>query len=286
MKKKHLAFAWVMVQVVLSAVLILLTKHLFDIGIEPLNFSYQMLLASAVYLLIYALFKEPKALFSVNKKSLLIIFFIGVLAGAISYGLGFLGLQSSTAINYAFLNQTAVFFTPVLAFFFLKEHLKPHKTVLIFVLLIGAYLVSTNGKLILPKIGDIYIVLAVLAFSFAIILTKIILKKVPALTFSMYRAFFGGLSLLIFLLLVNKINFDFYWYWIALVGFMLAVAIYAINKALEYASASYTQMLYLSTPVITAIFAYLILGESMTLIQIIGGALIVISGFFVHKLDI
>jgi len=284
MENKNLALIWVIIQVVLTALLILLTKYVFELGIEPLNFSYQILLASVIYLFIYVLFKEPKALVNMDKKSLLIIVPAGILGGAIAYGFGFLGLQKSTAINYTFLTQTTVFFTPVLAFFFLKEHLKLHKAALIFALLLGAYLVSANGKFILPKISDIYILLGAVAVSSSIILTKIALKKVPTLTFSMYRALFGGISLLIFLLVINKVSFDFNWYWIAIVGLVVAAGIYSMNKALEYGSASYMQMMNTSVPVITAIFAYLILGESMTPIQIVGAALIIASGFFVHKL--
>lgn len=286
MEKKNLALIWVLIQVVLTAGLILLTKYIFELGIEPLNFSYQILLASVIYLFTYALLKEPKALVNMDKKSLLIIVLSGITGGAMAYGLGFLGLQKSTAINYAFLAQSTVFFTPILAFFFLKEHLKLHKAVLIFALLLGVYLVSTNGKLILPKIGDIYILLGSVAISSSIILTKIALKKVSTLTFSMYRALFGGISLLIFLLLINRVSLDFNWYWIAIVGLVVAAGIYAMNKALEYGSASYLHMMSMSVPVITAIFAYFILGESMTPIQIVGGSLIIVSGFFVHKLKI
>jgi len=286
MEKKNLALIWVIIQVVLTAGLILLTKYVFELGMEPLNFSYQILLASVIYLFAYVLLKEPKALVNMDKKSLLIIVFSGITGGAIAYGLGFLGLQKSTAINYVFLTQTTVFFTPILGFFFLKEHLKPHKTALIFALLLGAYLLSTNGKLVLPEIIDIYILLGAAAISSSVILTKIALKKVPTLTFSMYRALFGGISLLIFLLLINKVSLDFNWYWIAIVGLVVAAGIYSMNKALEYGSASYMQMMSMSVPVITAIFAYLILGESMTPIQMVGGAFILVSGFFVHKLKI
>jgi len=286
MEKKHLALIWVIIQAVLTAGLILLSKYVFELGIEPLNFSYQILVASVVYLFAYALIKEPKALVNVDKKNLLVIVLSGITGGTIAYGFGFLGLQKSTAINYVFLTQTTVFFTPVLAFFLLKEHLKPHKTVLIFALILGAYLVSTNGKLILPKIGDIYILLGAVAISLSVILTKIALKKVPTLTFSMYRALFGGISLLIFLLVMNKVSLDFNWYWIGVVGLVVAAGIYSMNKALEYGSASYMQMMSMSVPVITAIFAYLILGESMTPIQMVGGAFILVSGFFVHKLKI
>jgi len=286
MEKKNLALIWVIIQVVLTAGLILITKYVFDLGIEPLNFSYQILLVSVVYLFVYALIKEPKELVNMDKKSILVIVLSGITGGTIAYGLGFLGLQKSTAINYVFLTQTTVFFTPILAFFFLKEHLRLHKTVLIFTLLLGAYLVSTNGKLILPKIGDIYILLGAVAISSSIILTKIALKKVSTLTFSMYRALFGGISLLIFLLLINKASLYFNWYWIAIVGLVVAAGIYSMNKTLEYGSASYLHMMNMYVPVITAIFAYLILGESMTPIQIVGGALIIVSGFFVHKLKI
>ena len=91
---------------------------------------------------------------------------------------------------------------------------------------------------------------------------------------------------MIFLLLINKVNFDFNWFWIAVVGLVIAAGIYAMNKSLEYGTASYMQMMYISVPVVTAIFAYFILGESMTPIQIVGGTLIIVSGFFVHKLKI
>ncbi|MFC1615712.1 DMT family transporter [Patescibacteria group bacterium] len=286
MKKKNLVFVWVTIQIVLTASMILLIKYVIDKGGDPLNFSYQILLASVVYLFLYALIKEPKALVKVDTKSLIIIVLAGITGGAITYGLGFLGLQKSTAINYSFLIQTTVFFTPVFAFFFLKEHLKPFKMVLIFTLLIGVYLVSTNGELILPKTGDLYILFSTIAISTSVILTKIALRKVSTLTFSMYRALFGGLSLLLFLLIIDKINLEFYWFWIAIVGLVIAVGIYAMNKTLEYGTASYMQMMNMSVPVITAIFAYIVLGESMTLIQMIGGVIIIASGVFVHKLKI
>jgi len=286
MKKQNPALVWVVMQIILTACMILLIKHVLDLGVEPLNFSYQILLTSVVYLLIYALIKEPKALLSVDKKSMIIIVLAGITGGAIAYGFGFLGLQESTAINYSFLIQTTVFFTPVIAFFFLKEHFKPFKILLIFMLLLGAYLVSTNGELILPKTGDLYILLGAIAVSSSVILTKISLRKVSTLTFSMYRALFGGLSLLLFLLLIGKANFEFNWYWIAIVGLVIAAGIYAMNKALEYGSASYMQMMSMSVPVITSVFAYIVLGESMTLIQAIGGVVIIASGVFVHKLKI
>jgi len=202
MKKKNLALIWMIIQIILTAIMILLMKYVFDLRIEPLNFSYQILLASVIYLLVYVLIKEPKALVSVDKNSLLIVVLTGIVGGAFAYGLSFSGLQQSTAINYSFLSQTTVFFTPILAFFFLKEHLKPHKTALIFLLPFGAYLVSTNGQLIIPQTGDLYILLGAIAVSVSVILTKIALRKVPTLTFSIYRALFGGLSLLLFLIII------------------------------------------------------------------------------------
>lgn len=286
MGKKNLALIWIIIQVVQTAGLILLIKYVFELGIDPLNFSYQILLASAVYLLIFALIKEPKILISMDRKSFLTIVLIGMIGGGVTYGFGAIGLQKSTAINYAFLIQTSVFFTPVLAFFFLKEHLKPYKVALITVLLLGTYLISTNGEMIIPIIGDLLIILSAGAFSLSVILTKIALRKVSTITFSMYRALFGGLSLMLFLFLINKISLDFNWFWIVITGFIIAVGIYAMNKVLEYATASYMQMISMTVPVITATFAYFVLGEVMTPIQMIGGVLIIASGCLVHTLKI
>ena len=102
----------------------------------------------------------------------------------------------------------------------------------------------------------------------------------------MYRALFGGLSLQLFLLLIGKISFDFNWFWITITGFIIAVGIYAMNKVLEYATASYMQMMSISIPVNTAIFAYFIFGELMHPIQMVGGMLIIACVSLVHTYKI
>ncbi|MGE3279061.1 MAG: DMT family transporter [Candidatus Altimarinota bacterium] len=286
MSIRNKALIWTIIQIFQTASLILLTKHLFNLGIEPLNFSYQILLASAVYLFIFAVIKEPKAITKIDNKALLGLVLIGVVGGGITYGFGSLGLQKSTAVNYSFLIQTTILFTPVLAYFILKEHLKPYKLVLMLILLVGTYLISTNGALSLLSIGDLFILLSAVAFSLSVVFTKRALRKISTITFSMYRALFGGLSLLLYLLITNEIHLDFNGFWIIVVGFIIAIGIYAMNKVLEYTTASYMQMMYMMVPVITAISAYLLFGELMTPIQMLGGAIIITSGFLVHKFEI
>jgi len=56
--------------------------------------------------------------------------------------------------------------------------------------------------------------------------------------------------------------------------------------AYKSASASYVTMVFSFTPVFVSFMAIPILGESMTLLQIIGGILIILAGILVEKLKI
>lgn len=286
MEKRKLALLWATIQIAQTAALILTVKYVLRLGVDPLNFSYQILLVSAVYLLIFALSKEPKALIEINRKSFFTIMLIGIIGGGITHGFGTIGLQQSTATNYAFLIQTTIVFTPVLAFFFLKEEWSLNKTGLIIASLLGTYLISTNGEFLLPKQGDLFIILAAGAFSLGVILTKITLIKVSTATFSVYRSLFGGLSLLLFLLLIRKVNLDFNWFWIIIAGSLIALGTFSKNRVLEYASASYMQMMATSSPVLTAIVAYFIFGDLLSSVQMIGGMLILASVYLIHTLKI
>ena len=91
--------------------------------------------------------------------------------------------------------QSSVFFIPILSFFILKERLNIYKIALIITLVIGVYLVTTSGKLIVLQWGDLFIITAALSFSIGVVLSKITLSEIPVLTFSIYRALFGSITI-------------------------------------------------------------------------------------------
>ncbi len=285
-QNKKLALIWSLTQMVLTTGMILTLKFIFNMGVDPLNFSYQILIVAALFLFVYGFYKEPEQIVHLSIKIISIVALIGVIGGSLVYALGGLGLKYSSAINYSFLVQTNVVFTAILAFFFLKENLKPTKVALIVILLVGVYLIVTNGNLFVPNKGDLLILLAALAYAIAnilakITLTKITLRNVPVVTFTAYRLLFGGLSLALFLILIGRFSTEISWLWSIGVGAMIAIGTLAIHKVLVYATASYMSMMATITPLLTTVVAWILLGETMSATQLVGGGLIILAGFFI-----
>ena len=150
----------------------------------------------------------------------------------------------------------------------------------------GVYLVTTKGNLIIPNRGDLLILLGTFAYAIANIMAKVALRNVPVITFTAYRLLFGGLSLILFLILIGRLSVEVNWLWTIGVGVMIAVGTLAIHKVLVYSTASYMSMMATMTPVITAITAWTFLGETMSTVQLVGGGLIILAGILINKKDI
>lgn len=286
MQNKKLALLWSLTQIVFTTGMFLTVKFLLNSGVDPLNFSYQILIAAALILLAYGLYKEANQIFHLPISTISMIALIGVLGSGLVYALGGLGLKYTTVTNYSFLIQTGVFFTAMLAFFFLKENLKPMKVALLGMLLVGVYLITTKGNLVVPAQGDLLVLLAALAYAITSVLAKIALRNVPTITFTAYRLLFGGVSLILFLILIGRFSVEINWLWTLGVGAMIAVSTLAIHKVLVYATASYMSMMATMISVLTAIAAWAFLGETMNTAQVVGGGFIILAGIFMNQTDI
>lgn len=286
MHNKKLALLWSLTQIVFTTGMILTVKFLLNAGVDPLNFSYQILIVAALILLAYGLYNEPNQIFHLPIRTISRMALIGVIGSGLVYALGGLGLKYSTVTNYSFLTQTAVFLTAMLAFFFLKENLKPMKVALLGMLLAGVYLITTKGNLIVPAKGDLFVLLAALAYAIASVLAKITLRNVLPITLTTYRLLFGGVSLILFLILMGRFSVDINWLWTLGVGALIAVSTLAIHKVLVYATASYMSMMATMISVFTAIAAWAFLGETMNTAQVVGGGFIILAGIFMNRTDI
>jgi uncharacterized membrane protein len=61
-------------------------------------------------------------------------------------------------------------------------------------------------------------------------------------------------------------------------GICLAGAWFYLNRTLKVATASYMTLMSMVTPVLVGILALLFLGETLVWVQVIGAALIILSG--------
>ena len=154
-------------------------------------------------------------------------------------------------------------------------------------LLIGAYLLTTNGKIISLTKGDLFTILeaALIALGnnvFGKMATNRMSSQISA-SGSILIGFIPKMVLVMFLttIVIPKMF---------LLTFILSIVYILLTEfrfiAYKHASATYVTMIFSFTPVLVSFMAIPFLHESMTLIQIIGGLFIIATGVMVEKLKI
>jgi O-acetylserine/cysteine efflux transporter len=227
---------------------------------------------------------------------------LGILgANAIHNGLGgFLanmGTALAPATNAAFVMQCSTVTTTLIAWLLLGERLNRHKIATVAIIMLGSFLLLTDGLVALPGAGEVLLLLACISWSTGNVAVRGLLAKasIKPDVVSLLRPI-AGLPVFITLLGIS----DFWGYnnptvegdifdsavtvYAALNGLLCALLWIFLNRTLEVASASYMTAMCSLTPVFVAILAVPCLGERLSLIQAGGAALIVCSSFIVHRL--
>jgi len=225
-------------------------------------------------------------------------------ANAIHFGLGIFfcnaGIALTSAINVGFLIKFGLVTTTLLALIVLHEKMTLSKMMVVLIMLIGSFLISTKGNLIVPQFGDVLIILACLCWSTANVLVRKILKDstisdeivtwlrpvagIPLLVAFVFLApLYPEPIRKVFEINILEIGFPFL---VVANGFFLALLFLYLNRTLKIASASYMTMMSMITPVIVTVLAFAFLKETMEWIQVVGAILIISSGVVTHYLQI
>lgn len=216
-----------------------------------------------------------------NKKLLL---YIGINFG-IAQILFFLAYEFAGAINGSLAQQTTIIFA--LIFGFLINHEKISKTQILFsfILLFGLTLAVTRGNfnLIEINIGVVILIITTMIWMLAHSFTKPIFDRgeITPIQFSFIRYLISGLFLIstyfIFFPLANinllfePINILFF----LIIGFLYGFDVLFWYKSLEHVEMSKATVIVSPMPILTAFFAFIILGEIFTIYHLIGTLIII-----------
>lgn len=286
MGKSTLALIYVVLFSLFWALNISLTRVVLRLGVSPYAVTLQAAFAGAGVLLLYILLLKRKAISGINFYTLKMLFFSGV---GITMGnlVGNIALNYTSSINFGFLVKTTIIFTILFAYLFLGERLSREKLVLMVTLLFGVYLVSTGGERIMPRFGDLLVLLAASGLSASAIFLKKVLKEMDS---EVAIAIRSVAILLVVSVTVPFIDQDFLSFkfplHIFLIGATSALTGVFISRTLALASASYMTMMSMLTPVIVTVLGTFWLNETMNILQISGGIIIIGSGVLVYKFRI
>jgi len=222
------------------------------------------------------------------RNNIWLLLFIGLIFG-VNQIFFFVGYKMAGAINGSLTQKTTVFFSMFLGYLILKERITKLQIIFSIVLFIGLAIGITQffslveiNLIILIGVGIL------LAISFLWIvghtLTKPIFdrKEATPIQLVFIRNFLSGVFLILTYFIFFPINFGIWFDPDNIIFFITMGATYGAGlvcwyKTLSYLEVSKATIMFAPTPITSAIFAAIILGENFTVFHLIGIILVVIS---------
>ena len=217
---------------------------------------------------------------------------IVILSGAVIAPFLFLyGLNETTAVNASLLSNTEALFTVLIAFLFLKERGTSKDYIGILLIVIGAIFVTTNAefqKLTLTRgvFGNALIVGACLFWGVDNNLSKLVSKKRDLVLITALKCSIGGGALL---LLSISLKLDFQIplfsipYLFSVGAFSIGFSILFFLFALREIGSMKTGVIFSTSSIFGAAFAFIMLRETFSLIQLIAGFTMFLGVYIVYK---
>lgn len=252
----------------------ILTKIALDV-LQPFNLTaVRFIIAFIVSALVF--YKHIlKAGFETIKYALLLaIILFGVFISMT------VGLQYTTASNAGFLVSLSVVFIPILAAMFLKQKIEKKVLIGVCIAPIGIALLTLNSQLSVSG-GDLLCTLCALLFAIHVVATGVFTQKVDSITLGVLQLGFVGLFSLAFSVLTETVTLPSTTLsWVSILALSIlctAVGYIVQTTAQQYTSATHTGLILSLEPVFSAIFAFVVLGEILTLRGYIGAAILLFS---------
>lgn len=200
------------------------------------------------------------------------------------------GVKYTLLSNAGFLCALTVVFTPILAFFVLKQRPGKKFSVVVVMCVIGIALLSLNEEL-KPALGDIFCLIAAFAYAVDLLLTEIAVtgNEVNAFQLGVFQlGFTGAFNLILSFLLETPALPQTTETWIAvlvLAVFCTGAAFIIQAMAQQYTSASHVGVIFTLEPVFAGFVAFFLAGEVLAP-RAYAGAVLLITGLFVMELDL
>jgi drug/metabolite transporter (DMT)-like permease len=222
------------------------------------------------------------------KKNIWLLLFIGLIF-SLNQVLFFIGYSLSGAINGSLTQKTTVFFGIILGFLILKERVTKLQIVFSAVLFLGLTISITQFFTLVNITNTILIgvgILLLITFLWMVghTLTKPIFSRNEATPIQMVfiRNFLSGVILISTYLIIFTPNLNIFIEPTNLLFFFTMGSVYGAGLVCWYLTLSYINIskattIFAPTPITSAIFATLILGENFTIAHLLGTVLIIVS---------
>lgn len=247
----------------------------------------------SIFLIIASLFAKQRVSLKLMKENLILLLLSGAAIG-FNWILLFEAYRYTTISNATLSYYFAPVFVMVLAPFVLKEKLTPVKTGCILAAMAGLFLVvniggSSAGTSYNHPLGILYGLMAAALYSSVILMNKFI-KNLSGFETTLIQLLVSALVLLPYVMVRDHFNFSGLDSKSIVLIFIVGIvhtgfAYFMYFGSVKELSGQTIAVLSYIDPISAVIMAAIFLGESMSIVQIIGGILILGSTFVSEKLD-
>jgi len=214
-----------------------------------------------------------------------------VLSGSTIAPLLFLnGLNQTTAINASLLQNTESLFTVLIALLFLKEKACRKDWVGILFLFVGVLFLTTNGEFyrvtLTSFFGNVLIVTACVFWGVDNNLSRFLSKKEDLILITVMKCLAGGTFLLLLswaLGLKFQIPLFAFPYLISAGAFSIGFSILFFLLGLREIGAMKTSVIFSTSSLFGATFAFIMLRENFSFIQLLAGLVMLLGVYILYK---
>ena len=236
-------------------------------------------------------FNEKESLLYGYKKNILFILFLGTIFAVANF-LFFVAIELAGAINASLAAKTSIFFALLFGYLINKEKISSTQIIFIFVIFFGLLVAITQSFNLLEfNIGVGIMIISSALYVLAHSLTKPVMDRkelTPIFLVCVRNALSGIILISIYLflfpieninLIFKPINISFFF----LMGAVSSISLFFYYLAMKYLDVSKSTILMSPTPIVTALFALMILGEHFTIFHLIGAIIIIFSIIIIAK---
>ena len=222
-----------------------------------------------------------KFLNQINKKTI----FYGIVLGIFlfsAFATQTFALAYTKSSIVAFITGLNVICVPFLAYFFFKEHISKNVLLATVVAVLGLYLLTMSGALTIGS-GEFLTLLCAILFALQIIFTGKFSKEVNVFLLVLFQLITVTILSLIFSLSLDSVTFNLdynYAFFKAVIITAVFATVYAFliqTYMQQFTTATKTAIIFTMEPVSAAIFAYFMIAETLTYIQLLGAILIILA---------
>lgn len=253
-----------------EVIMLIIGKYLLNLGIHPYFYGLITGVCAAIIMLTVLKLHPAKATLLATLPT--IVFF------TIANSLGFMALKYSQLTNYNFLIQSSLLMMPFLAHWFLKE--KIHRIIFPLALInLAGISLLVNFYQFNFQFGDGLTLLAAVFVSLDFVWQKRAALRIDQNIVAFWRRLISSLFLGIFWLITPSLGTATFSNALILIPISLLYVVFSLLmvRALTAQPVADFNLFITFSPVLTALAAFWLLGETMTLKQISGAGLIIVS---------